>query len=138
MVPSCTVSYLLHLSINYRSLWQISVTMWCDISQLSVTPRVGEDIFSEAHPYSPECVEGKFLELRLNGVLRSSHIRPSAKSINLNTCNYLIIADDTGLPFWCPWPIGVGLCRCSSPIHCGPVSMPPGKESQRVLPSSLG
>jgi len=22
--------------------------------------------------------------------------------------------------------------------HCGPVSMPPGKESQRVLPSSLG
>src|ERR671910_1769786 len=108
MVPSCTVSYLLHLSINYRSLWQISVTMWCDISQLSVTPRVGEDIFSEAHPYSPECVEGKFLELRLNGVLRSSHIRPSAKSINLNTCNYLIIADDIGSPSGIPGLSGWG------------------------------
>jgi hypothetical protein len=38
---------------------------------------------------------------------------------------------DRSLPFWGPWPIGVGLCRSSSPIHCGPVTMPPGKEPQR-------
>jgi len=37
-------------------------------------------------------------ELRITGVLRSSHIRPSAKSINFNACNYLIIPDDIGSP----------------------------------------
>jgi hypothetical protein len=35
--------------------------------------------------------------------------------------------------------IGVGLCRSASPIHCGPVSMPPpGKEAQRGGEYSLG
>jgi hypothetical protein len=28
-------------------------------------------------------------------------------------------------------PIGAGLCRSSSPIHCEPVTMPPGKEPHR-------
>jgi hypothetical protein len=41
---------------------------------------------------------GAFYELRHNGVLRSSHIRPSAKSINFNACNYLIIPDKIGSP----------------------------------------
>ena len=39
-----------------------------------------------------------FTELLRIVILRSSHIRPSAKSINFNACNYLIIPDDIGSP----------------------------------------
>jgi hypothetical protein len=65
--------------------------------------------------YSPECVEGKCLELRLDGVLGNpdpgsciappKHLRALPDSPLL----WRIIPDDTGLPFWDPWPIGVGL-----------------------------
>src|ERR671913_2442316 len=49
-----------------------------------------------------------FCELRLNGVLRSSHIRRSPKSINSNACNYLIIPDDIGSPSGIPGLSGWG------------------------------
>src|SRR5918994_3696647 len=81
-----------------------------------------------------ECPEG---ELRLNGVLRSSHIRPSAKSINFNACNYLIIADDIGSPSGVPGLSGWGYAGVHRPcivglLVCLPAKSPTEEEGRTL------
>ena len=70
-----------------------------------------------------------FCEVRIHGGLRSSHIRPSAKSINCNACNYLIIPDDIGSPSGVPGLSGWGYAGVLRPyivvlLVCLPAKSP--------------
>jgi hypothetical protein len=61
-------------------------------------PGIPEEVPGIPFSYSSNVGVYGFSELPLYAGLRSSHIRPSVRSINLNTCNYLIIPDDIRSP----------------------------------------
>jgi hypothetical protein len=72
----------------------------------------------------------KFLPIGV-GTNRSSHIRLSAQSSNLNTCNYLIIPNDRSLPSGVARLSGWGYAGGHRQYIVGPVSMPPWKMPHR-------
>src|SRR4051794_38819516 len=75
-------------------------------------------------PCPPPVVRGRLF-------LRTSPLRPSAKSINLNTCNYRLIPDDRSLPSGVARLSGWGYAGVHRRYIVGPVTMPPGKEPHR-------
>src|SRR5215212_11006763 len=76
-------------------------------------------------------------ELRHNGVLRSSHIRPSAKSINFNACNYLIMPDDIRSPSGIPGLSGWGYAGVLRPYIVGLLVCLPAKRPREEGEDSL-
>src|SRR5215216_8111058 len=76
-------------------------------------------------------------ELRIHGVLRSSHIRPSEKSINFNSCNYLIIPDDIGSPSGIPGLSGWGYAGVLRPYFVGLLVCLPAKSPRESPPLPL-